>query len=94
MTERYRAKYPWFTWHIEIMNVPEFENVYVHIGNTEKDTDACVLLGDTANNNVVGDGFVGGSTEAFKRWYLQVTAHLEAGGESFIDIRDEINLFR
>ena len=95
MTERYRAKFPdWFTWHVQIMNVQNFQYVYIHIGNEEKDTDACVLLGDTANNNAVADGFIGESTQAYKRWYQQVVPHLEAGGQAFIEIRDEISLFR
>lgn len=93
MTERYRARYPWFTWHVEIDDVPGFDFVYLHVGNKDADTDGCILLGDTVNNNAVGDGFLGTSAVAFERWYKRVVPHLEAGGTTILEIRDEDALF-
>lgn len=89
LTQKYRARFPWFEWHVEITNVPGFTNVYVHVGNDDDDTDACVLLGDTANNNRVHTGFIGESAPAYERWYKSKLAQLKAGGSHYIDVRDE-----
>lgn len=90
LTTKYRARFPeWFVWHIEVLDVPGFENVYLHVGNSEKDTAGCILLGDSAVSNRNADGFIGNSTQAFKRWYRKTHAHLAAGGLAMLDIRDE-----
>lgn len=89
MTLKYRTKYPWFKHHIEITKVPGFKGIYIHIGNTDDDSSGCVLLGDAADNNSIGDGTITNSTAAFKRFYDIVYAHLAAGGKAFITIRDE-----
>lgn len=91
MTIRYQQKYPWFKKHIEILKVPNFTGVYIHIGNKDTDTDGCLLLGDVANNNKVGQGEITQSTIAFKRFYDKVYPHLESG-KAFIEIRDENKL--
>lgn len=74
LTKKYRGKYPWFTYHLEIQNVNNFKNVYIHIGNTDDHTDACVLVGDTLTNNQYQDGFLGNSTkhlkDFIKRWEI------------------------
>lgn len=93
-TVQYRAKYPWFKKHIEILKVPNFTGVYIHIGNYDEDTDGCVLLGDTANNNNIGTGEVGLSTNAFKRFYTEVYELLEKGTKCFITIKDEKELMK
>ena len=90
LTEKYRAKYPWFTWHIELQDVPERKYVYVHIGNHDRNTDSCILLGDSCHSTVVTRGSIGYSTQAYKRWYQEVEKILEAGKERvFIHITDE-----
>jgi len=75
-TEQYREKYPWFRNHIEIKNVKDFVGVYIHIGNTDEDTDACLLLGDSADNNQITSGSIVNSTSAFKRFYESVYGSL------------------
>lgn len=92
MTIRYQQKYPWFKKHIEILKVPNFTGVYIHVGNRDTDTDGCVLLGDGANNNKVIHGEIAQSTNAFKRFYEKVYPHLNGGGKAFIEIRDENKL--
>jgi hypothetical protein len=88
-TKEYQNRYDWFKKHLEIKNVPGFTGIYIHIGNTDKDTEGCILLGDTCTNNQVDNGFIGNSTVAFKRFYLKVFPHLESGGKAFIEIRNE-----
>lgn len=76
LTLRYRAKYPWFKSHLEVKNVPNFVGVYIHIGNFDADTAGCILVGDNADNNVIGPGSISNSTAAFKRLYESVYPHL------------------
>jgi len=89
LTEKYRKRFSWFTWHIQIMEVSKFNFVYIHIGNDEGDTDACILIGDGANNNMIAPGFISNSTMAYERWYTMTRDYLEAGNQSHIEIRDE-----
>jgi hypothetical protein len=86
MTKRYRERYSWFTWFVEICDVPNFSHVYVHIGNTEKNTNGCPLIGYTADIDPKGNGFVGKSTKAFYDWQMKVAKHLENGGTAKIII--------
>jgi len=44
-----------------ILNVPNFEGVRIHTGNTSKDTEGCILLGHT----YAGTDFIGNSKLAF-----------------------------
>lgn len=88
-TKKYQAKYEWFKKHIEIKNVPNFVGVYIHIGNYDTDTEGCILLGDSADNNSITEGAISGSTAAFKRFYDEVYSHLEEGGKAHLEIRDE-----
>lgn len=90
LTLKYREKYDWFKYHIQIMNVTGFDNIYIHIGNTEKHTDGCHILGDTCNSNIFKNGFIGESTNAFHRFYDKVYPVLEKGAEKVhIRIIDE-----
>lgn len=89
LTLKYRNKFDWFTYHLEIQDVEGFQNVYLHIGNTDDNSSGCVLLGDGANNNVEDDGFISNSTKAYKRFYLEVSDELAKNdGRVWVEIRD------
>lgn len=89
LTEKYRGKYPWFTYHVELQGVPNATGVYIHIGNTEEDTDACILLGEQCDMNPpTPAGYIGESTAAFSAWYCQIRDSLERGGKADITIYD------
>ena len=87
MTESYRNKYDWFDWHLELQNVEGFQNIYIHIGNKDEDTDGCILVQDNANNNTVKDGFNGSSLPAFERLYNLIRTELNNGLKVFIRVR-------
>lgn len=94
LTLKYRAKYNFFKYHIEIKNVPNFQGVYIHIGNSDLDSAGCVLIGDNVDNNSITDGGISNSTQCYTRFYNQVYAHLEAGRKAHIEIRDEDHLLK
>ena len=89
MTKRYRRQFGWFVWHIQILNVPDFNFVYLHKGNKESHTDGCLLIANTANNNQIEPGFVGDSSKAFERIYKQIYPLLKNGKQVTIQIIDE-----
>lgn len=91
-TLAYRQRYSWFKHHLMLLNVPGFQGVYIHIGNDDEDTEACILVGDHANNNRIGSGQITNSTDAFIRLYSELYDHLAEGGKAYIDIRDEVKL--
>ena len=51
-----------------ILNVPNFEGIRIHSGNSSKDTDGCILLGTTWTD---GD-FIGNSKIAFDSFFAQL----------------------
>ena len=61
-----------------LLNVPAFEGVLIHIGNTARDTDGCILVG---RNTIKGQ--VTNSTDTFWRLYERLQA---ATGAIFITI--------
>ena len=48
-----------------ILDVPQFEGIRIHSGNTDKDTEGCILLGETW----AGGDFVGQSRAAYDRFF-------------------------
>lgn len=99
LTKKHRLAYnkpgdEWFEFHIEIKNIVGHSGVYVHAGNDENDTEMCLLLNDTINNNSIDINIKEGSRsiQAVKRWYQKVYPYLKAGGKSFLEVRDEAKL--
>jgi len=83
-TKKYRNRFPWFNWHLELQDVPNFKYVYIHIGNKDEDTDGCILVGEEASGNRIIR-----STEAFSRLYHYIMGALNSGERVFISIIDE-----
>jgi len=79
---RYLNKYG-NTFHkgmIHVQDVPGFEYILWHTGNTDEHTAGCLILGNTqTNNRIAKDGFVGNSVDAYKFVYPRVAAAIEAG---------------
>jgi hypothetical protein len=88
LTEKYKEKYPWFKHHIELMNVPNFTGVYIHIGNFESDTMGCQIIGKSAH--IHPKGFSNSeSVKCYKEFYEKVYPLLSANKQVFYTIIDE-----
>ncbi|QJT71170.1 hypothetical protein GR11A_00133 [Vibrio phage vB_VcorM_GR11A] len=89
MTQKYRAKYENshnFDWHLMLNDVPDFENVYIHIGNKPEDTDGCILVASTCDFD---KPFIGTSTPRFFDVYATIKDWLNNGGRVMIEVKDE-----
>lgn len=47
-----------------LLNVPNFEGVRIHTGNSNHDTEGCILVGQTRSTD-----FIGNSRKAFKNLF-------------------------
>jgi hypothetical protein len=78
---KYASKYGNFhKGMIWVQDVPGFEWILWHTGNTDEHTAGCLILGNTqTNNRIVKDGFIGSSVDAYKFVYPRVVSAIEAG---------------
>ena len=86
---RMHAKYiKKFSNHVGMMwlqDVPGFQFIYIHIGNSAiTDSSGCILVGTT----VVNEDYISESTVAYIKLYAIVVEALERGEEVIIDIID------
>lgn len=58
-----------------VLDVPGFVGVRIHPGNTDKDTEGCILVGRTWR----GDDFIGESKAAFEYLFPLIKDALESG---------------
>ena len=82
MNAKYREKFP--AMHqgmIEISRLPTYHSVYIHIGNTIKDTEGCPLCGLSWIMKD-GDYQVVSSVDAYKIVYPKLLKVVEAGDAS------------
>lgn len=59
----------------EVLNVPGFEGIRIHPGNTDADTEGCILLGQSST----GGDFIGSSRAAFDAFFLKLHEALQQG---------------
>lgn len=57
-----------------LLNVPNFEGIRIHMGNTPEDTQGCLLLGESRGIN-----FVGQSRVAYSKFLAKLRIGLKAG---------------
>ena len=82
---RYSAKYgDMHKGMLWVRDVPGFEYILIHTGNTDEHTSGCLLVGSTSDVK----GFVGGSVAAYKKIYPSIAAALENGEEVTITYED------
>ena len=66
-----------------LVNVPGFEGVRIHSGNTDKDTEGCLLLGMTHSEN-----FIGSSRQAFENLFPLIDDAYSAGKKITLEITE------
>ena len=77
---------------LHLQDVPNFTYILIHAGNTDEHTSGCLIVGETQQDLDKGkDGFVGGSGDAYKKFYPKVRDALNAGEKVTIRYSD-INL--
>ena len=88
--ERYKKRFPGIhQGMLEVCEVPNFEYILIHCGNTDEHTAGCLLVGDSQENNkIIKDGFIGKSTNAYKRIYQDIARELTNGKEVTIEYVD------
>ena len=72
---KYKARYgsAFHKGMLELQDVPNFKYILIHTGNTDQHTAGCLLIGETQQDLDKGkDGFVGGSGDAYKKFYPKV----------------------
>ncbi len=55
-----------------LLNVPNFEGVRIHAGNTNHDTEGCILVGQSRNKNYIGQ-----SRKAYEKLFKKMQAAKE-----------------
>lgn len=69
-----------------ILNVPMFEDIRIHWGNTDVDTEGCLLLGTTWG----GGDFIGNSKVAFNHFFPQLKKAIDSGEKVYITIENTL----
>ena len=79
--EKYKRRFPDFhVGMLHVTDVPNFEYILIHCGNTDEHTAGCLLVGDSQENNqITKNGFIGKSTQAYKRIYPRIAEALIRG---------------
>ena len=91
---RYAKKYGDFhKGMLHVQDVPGFEYILIHTGNTDEHTSGCLIVGDSQENNqLLKNGFIGKSVQAYKRIYTPIAEALENGEEVTITYVDYDNV--
>ena len=88
-TKTMRQRYPeWFTWHLQLQEVPGFDSIYIHNGGDHTDTEGCILVSDRLT---IGEGntTLTHSRETFKRLYRWLSEKLYDNIPVRIVVKDE-----
>ena len=93
---RYTGKYgDWHKGMRWVQDVPGFEFILWHTGNTDESTAGCLILGQTQESNLIKpDGWVGSSVSAYKFVYPRVSEAILSGQDvevTYIDYDGDIS---
>jgi len=85
MNERYKKKYGFHKGMLHLLNVPGFEWIYIHVGNTDDDTSGCILIGKSRFTQN-GETVVHESVAAYEELYGLIQLALEWGEEIWVEV--------
>ena len=81
--QRYGADHYGMLW---LQDVPGFEYILIHTGNTDEHTSGCLIVGDTQQDlDVNFNGMVGSSKNAYMKLYEKVAKQLLIGNKVTIE---------
>jgi hypothetical protein len=86
--EQYAKKFP--AMHkgmLWVKDVPGFQDILIHIGNTDEDTSGCLLIGLNVDE---AKGILYNSTAAYLRFYPKVLAAIEAKKDVWIKYEEDL----
>lgn len=75
MSNRFRRRLPL------LLNVGNFEGVRIHSGNTAKDTEGCILVGE-----YLAEGYVKNSRLVFNKLFARIDTALKKGEAVTIEV--------
>jgi hypothetical protein len=78
--DRYGCKMP------TLLNVPYFSGIFIHPGNTDRDTLGCVLVGDRQANTP--DRVINSRVTFFEKVLPRIHDYLDMKHPLFIDVRN------
>lgn len=70
-----------------VRDVPDFKWILIHTGNRDEHTKGCLLVGDTAVQNLTDEGEIQSSRNAYRRIYPPIAAALLEGTKVAITYR-------
>ena len=71
---------------LHVQDVPGFEYILIHTGNTDEHTSGCLIVGDTQQDlDVNFNGMVGSSKNAYMKLYEKVAKQLLIGNKVTIE---------
>ena len=74
---------------LHVQDVPGFQYILIHTGNTDEHTSGCLIVGDSQENNQIKkDGFVGRSNQAYERVYPIIVEAIDNGEDVTIEYID------
>lgn len=87
--KKYLKRFPHFhRGMLWLRGVSFFRYIYIHIGNVEKDTDGCPLVGTYPAIMPNGEFKVLDSTNAYTPLYKKIIQHMDAGGRVFVTVSE------
>ena len=85
-SKKYGSSHKGMLW---LQDVPNFKWILIHTGNTDEHTAGCLIVGDSQENNLLmKNGFIGKSTQAYKRIYPPIANAIEKGEKVTIEYID------
>jgi hypothetical protein len=85
-SKKYGSMHKGMLW---VWDVPNFEYILIHTGNSDEHTAGCLIVGDSQQINFgESNGFVGSSGNAYKRLYPSIAEAIERGDDVTITYTD------
>jgi len=88
---RYDKKFGagWHAGMLELQDVPGFQFILIHTGNSDENSSGCYLLGSTQQDlDLSKDGFIGSSRLAYESFYPKVRDSLLNGEKVTMEFKD------